>query len=82
MPGADGIEVLRIIKADPELQIIPVIMLTTSAHEHDVLTSYGYGASEYVTKPVSADEFRTKVQAIPAYWSSVVTRPPRRGATQ
>jgi len=77
LPGADGLEVLRSIKADPALRLIPVIILTTSAHDQDVLTSYGLGASEYVTKPVSSAEFRTKVQAIPTYWSKVVTRPPR-----
>ncbi len=80
MPGLDGIEVLRVMKADATFKTLPVIMLTTSAHERDVLTSYGLGANEYVTKPVSAAEFRTKVQAIPAYWSKVVTRPPRCSA--
>ena len=77
LPGADGVEVLRIMKADPALKSIPVIMLTTSARERDVRTSYGLGASEYVTKPVNPTEFRTKVQAIPAYWSKVVTLPSR-----
>lgn len=77
LPEMDGIEVLRAMKADESLRTIPVIMLTTSAHERDVLTSYGLGANEYVTKPVNAAEFRSKVQAIPAYWSRVVTRPPR-----
>jgi CheY-like chemotaxis protein len=77
MPGMGGLEVLQILKADPELRVIPVIMLTTSRHEQDILASYGLGASEYVTKPVTADEFRSKVQAIPVYWSRVVARPPR-----
>lgn len=77
MPGTDGLDVLRAMKNDPALRTIPVIMLTTSEREVDVLASYGLGANEYVTKPVRADSFRAKVQAIPTYWSRVVTRPPR-----
>ncbi len=81
LPDSDGLDICKGIRKHPELAHIPVIMLTTSSQDRDVLTSYGYGASEYVTKPVSAAEFRTKVQAIPAYWSQVVTRPPRRPAS-
>jgi CheY-like chemotaxis protein len=78
MPGVSGLDVLRAIRSDaerPELQTIPVVMLTTSAQGDDVLQAYRQGANEYVTKPVRAEEFRTKVQAIPRYWSQVVQRP-------
>ncbi len=77
MPGLSGLDVLTAVKADRALATIPVIMLTTSARDQDVLASYRLGANEYVTKPVTAQEFRSKVQAIPAYWSTVATRPPR-----
>ena len=77
LPGEDGLSVLRTIRADEGLRTIPVIMLTTSSRDVDVLTSYGLGANAYVTKPVSAQEFRTKVQAIPTYWSRIATLPPR-----
>jgi CheY-like chemotaxis protein len=78
MPGVSGLDVLRTIRSDPdhpELRIVPVVMLTTSAQGEDVLQAYREGANEYVTKPVRAEEFRTKVQAIPRYWSQVVQRP-------
>jgi CheY-like chemotaxis protein len=78
MPGVSGLDVLREMRNDPghpELRVVPVIMLTTSAEGADVLQAYREGANEYVTKPVRAEEFRTKVQAIPRYWSRVVQRP-------
>ena len=78
MPGISGLDVLRKMRNDPghpELRVIPVVMLTTSAQGDDVLQAYREGANEYVTKPVRAEEFRTKVQAIPRYWSQVVQRP-------
>jgi two-component system response regulator len=78
MPGVSGLDVLRAMRNDaqrPELQTVPVVMLTTSAQGDDVLRAYREGANEYVTKPVRAEEFRTKVQAIPRYWSQVVQRP-------
>ncbi len=77
MPGLSGLDVLTAVKSDPALATIPVIMLTTSARDTDILACYVRGANEYVTKPVTSQEFRSKVQAIPAYWSTVVSRPPR-----
>ena len=75
MPGVNGLDVLRSIRSDPALRLVPVVMLTTSAQSEDVREAYRQGANEYVTKPVRAEEFRTKVQAIPRYWSQVVYRP-------
>jgi CheY-like chemotaxis protein len=83
MPGVSGLDVLRLIRSDPdhpELRVLPVVMLTTSTQGDDVLKAYREGANEYVTKPVRAEEFRTKVQAIPRYWSQVVQRPVSPGA--
>jgi CheY-like chemotaxis protein len=76
MAGVSGLDVLREIRAEPRLRTLPVVMLTTSAQGDDVLEAYRVGANEYVTKPLRAEEFRTKVQAIPQYWSRVVQRPP------
>lgn len=75
MPGISGLDVLRAIRSDPRLRVVPVVMLTTSAQGEDIQEAYQQGANEYVTKPVRAEEFRTKVQAIPRYWSQVVHRP-------
>jgi CheY-like chemotaxis protein len=78
MPGISGLDVLRTLRTDarhPELRAVPVVMLSTSAQGEDVVRAYREGANEYVTKPVRAEEFRTKVQAIPRYWSQVVERP-------
>ncbi len=76
MPGMSGLETLEAIKADPALTMTPVIMLTTSAAERDIVAGYSLGANEYVTKPVTAAEFRSKLQAIPTYWTNVVARLP------
>jgi CheY-like chemotaxis protein len=78
MPGVNGLDVLHAMRSDPahpELRVVPVVMLTTSSQGEDVLQAYSAGANEYVTKPVRAEEFRTKVQAIPRYWAHVVERP-------
>ncbi len=76
MPGMSGLETLKAIKADPALAMTPVIVLTTSAAERDIVASYHLGANEYVTKPVTVAEFRSKLQAIPTYWTNVVARLP------
>jgi CheY-like chemotaxis protein len=78
MPGISGLDVLRALRTDtryPELRVVPVVMLSTSAVDSDVWQAYQEGANEYVTKPVEAEDFRTKVQAIPRYWSQVAERP-------
>ena len=68
MPGLDGREVLRIIKADPDLRSIPVIVLTTSSEEADVFHCYDEGANTYITKPVEFDKFFQAVMTINEYW--------------
>lgn len=68
LPKIDGLEVLRVVKSDPELKTIPVVMLTTSTQEEEVLRSYQDGANSYITKPVNFAEFAERVQALKLYW--------------
>lgn len=75
MPRLDGRGVLREIKLDPELRTIPVIVLTTSEDEADVLSSYHYQANSYVTKPVGLVQFRKALETLKDYWFSVVRLP-------
>jgi two-component system, chemotaxis family, response regulator Rcp1 len=75
MPKKDGREVLSEIKADDRLKHIPVVILTTSKAEEDVLRSYNLHANCYVTKPVDLDKFISVVQAIDRFWLTVVTLP-------
>ena len=71
LPGMDGIEVLRRIKDTPRLKLIPVIMLTTSQREEDIVASYGAYANSYLTKPVGLREFEGKVMQLDHYWLHV-----------
>jgi chemotaxis family two-component system response regulator Rcp1 len=79
LPKKDGREVLEEIKQDRELKRIPVVVLTTSKAEEDVLKTYGLHANCYVAKPVDLDKFITVVRSIDAFWLSVVTLPPGHG---
>jgi len=69
MPRLDGIEVLREIKNDPELKLIPVVMVTSSSEEHDLLQSYQLGANAYVVKPVDFSQFIEAMKQIGAFWA-------------
>jgi chemotaxis family two-component system response regulator Rcp1 len=75
LPKKDGREVLQEIKESPTLKIIPVVILTTSAAEADILRSYLLHANCYITKPVSLDGFLTVVKSIEDFWMSVVRLP-------
>jgi CheY-like chemotaxis protein len=77
LPRRDGREVLQEVKSDPALQHIPVIVLTTSQAEEDVLRSYQLHANAYVTKPVDFDRFMAVVRAIDEFFVSVVRLPSR-----
>lgn len=77
MPRKDGREVLHEIKNDDRLNSIPVVVLTTSQAEQDVVRSYGLGANCYVTKPVGLKEFETVVHTIKDFWFTVVRLPAR-----
>jgi CheY-like chemotaxis protein len=76
MPRKDGREALAEIKADPELRRIPVVVLTTSRAEEDVLRSYDLGVNSFVTKPVRFDELVRVMSALGRYWFEVVELPP------
>ncbi|MDA8203755.1 MAG: response regulator [Chloroflexi bacterium] len=75
LPGKDGRQVLADIKSDPELCMTPVIVLTSSAAEQDVLESYRHHANAYVTKPIEIDDFLRAVRSIEGFWLSVVRFP-------
>ena len=75
LPRMDGREVLAEIKSDPTLKTIPVVVLTTSRAEHDVLRSYELQANCYITKPVDLEQFITVVKSIEDFWFTIVTLP-------
>ncbi len=80
MPRIDGREALRIIKGDPALRKIPVVIFTTSLAPEDVLDGYENGANSYVTKPASAEGFVKSIEKLQDYWLNLVQLPPRAGA--
>ena len=69
MPKVDGIEVLQKIKATEETKIIPVVMLTSSAEEQDIVKSYQLGVNSYLVKPVEFDRFVEEVSRVGCYWA-------------
>jgi CheY-like chemotaxis protein len=77
LPRKDGREVLREIKEDDSLKRIPVVILTTSKAEEDIVKSYSLHANCYVTKPLAIEQFITVVQAIESFWFTIVKLPPR-----
>ena len=76
LPRKNGREVLAEIKSDPELKKIPIVVLTTSSAEEDILKAYDLNANCYVIKPVGFDNFMNAIQSIRHFWFSVVTLPP------
>lgn len=76
MPKVDGTEVLRQVKADPALKVIPVIVMTSSREEQDLLRTYQLGANAYVVKPVQFTEFMEAVTKLGAFWAIVNVPPP------
>jgi chemotaxis family two-component system response regulator Rcp1 len=77
LPGKDGREVLAEIKEDPELRLIPVVVLTTSEAERDLVRTYDLHANAYVIKPIDLDRFIEVVQAIEDFWFAIVKLPPK-----
>jgi CheY-like chemotaxis protein len=77
LPRRNGREVLRDIKEDPELRRIPIVVLTTSEAEEDVLAAYDLHANAYVRKPVDFEQFVAAVRAIDDFFITVVRLPPR-----
>ena len=78
MPKVDGTEVLRQVKSDPALRMIPVVVLTSSREEQDLLRSYDLGVNAYVVKPVDFTEFVNAVKLIGGFWAVVNEPPPGR----
>ena len=76
MPRKDGREALKEIKADPELRRIPIVVLTTSKAEEDILRSYDLGVNSYVTKPVTFKSLVELIKVLGRYWFEVVELPP------
>ena len=79
LPRKDGREVLTEIKNDPKLKRIPVVILTTSQAEEDILKSYDSHANCYVTKPVDLNRFAEIMHSLDEFWFSIVKLPPKRG---
>jgi CheY-like chemotaxis protein len=75
LPKKDGRQVLAEIKADPQLRLIPVVILTTSAAERDILKTYELNANCYVTKPMDLEQFFSVVKLIEMFWLAVVKLP-------
>ncbi|CAM2065028.1 Response regulator [Sulfidibacter corallicola] len=75
LPGIDGLEILRLLKADDRLQQIPVIMLTTTVDEHEVLECYRLGANSFIRKPLEFDQFVEQMRRMHAFWFGLATLP-------
>src|SRR5579859_3842300 len=68
LPKVDGMEVLKRLKADPRTKAIPVVILTSSKEERDLIQGYGLGANSYIQKPVDFEQFRDTVKSVGLYW--------------
>ncbi|MGA2676764.1 MAG: response regulator [Methanobacterium sp.] len=75
LPGKDGREVLKEVKEDDNLKKIPIVVLTTSKAEEDILKSYDLHANSYITKPVDFDQFINVIKSIESFWLEVVKLP-------
>lgn len=76
LPGIDGHEVLRRIKGAPQIRRVPIVVLTSSQTDTDLIRSYDNGANSYLNKPVSSKDFLTVVQQIDQYWLTLNITPP------
>ncbi|MGQ0635174.1 MAG: response regulator [Planctomycetaceae bacterium] len=76
MPRKNGFEVLAAMKADPKLRTIPVVMLTTSTRDEDIVRSYDAGACSFVSKPVNFEKLKDVIKQFALYWSLVAVIPP------
>ena len=76
LPKVDGLEVLKIVKSDPGTKVIPVVVLTSSKEEKDIVESYRLGVNSYITKPVDFDKFIAAVKDLKMYWL-LLNQPPK-----
>lgn len=79
LPKVDGMEVLKRIKNDPRTKTIPVVILTSSKEERDLIQGYGLGANSYIQKPVDFDQFREMVKNVGLYWLVINQAPLSEG---
>ncbi len=79
LPKVDGLQVLEQMRKDPRTRLLPVVMLTSSKEERDVIASYDLGANSYVRKPVDFNEFVEAARQLGLYWLMINEAPPRRG---
>jgi CheY-like chemotaxis protein len=80
LPKIDGLEVLRCIKADPGLHVLPVVVLTSSHEERDLVESYRLGVNAYVVKPMEFEAFVTAVKELAVFWALLNEPPPESSA--
>jgi two-component system response regulator len=78
LPKVDGLEVLRRVKSDPRTRTIPVVVMTSSREERDVVESYQLGVNSYITKPVDFEQFTETVRRLGFYWL-LINEPPKQG---
>jgi CheY-like chemotaxis protein len=76
LPKVDGLEVLQQVKADPNLRMIPIVVLTSSHEEKDMVTSYRLGVNAYVVKPVEFHEFVNAIKELGIFWAVINAAPP------
>ncbi len=76
LPKIDGLEVLRRMREEDRTKLVPVVILTTSREDHDLLTGYSNGANSYVRKPVDFDQFSEAVRQLGLYWLVINESPP------
>lgn len=79
LPKVDGLEVLRRVRADPRTRRLPVVILTSSREEEDLIQGYDLGANSYVRKPVDFAQFADAVRQLQIYWLVLNEPPPRKG---
>jgi two-component system, response regulator len=82
LPKIDGLEVLKQIRANPATRFLPVVILTSSREDRDLIEGYRLGANSYICKPVDFDQFVGAVQTLGLYWLVLNQFPPERGATR
>jgi two-component system response regulator len=81
LPKLDGLEVLQRLRADERTRLLPVVILTSSKEEQDLIDGYGLGANSYIRKPVEFTQFTEAVRQLGLYWL-VLNEPPPRGSSR